>query len=195
MRRIWIPALVTMCLVVGAAGSAFAQAAAAPAGSFVGAAKCKMCHNKPADGEQYKIWSASPHAKAFATLATPEAAEVAKKAGVTGNPQEAEQCLSCHTTGHAAKAELRGKVTNEEGVSCEACHGAGGQYSPMGTMKAIFAGTTPPASVGFVVPGEKTCTGCHNDKSPTFKGFDFAKYSEKIKHAYPAEKVKTRARK
>jgi len=33
-----------------------------------------------------------------------------------------------------------------------------------------------------VIPDETTCTGCHNSKSPTFKGFDFATAKEKIKH-------------
>ena len=38
---------------------------------------------------------------------------------------------------------------------------------------------------GMVVPNEKTCTTCHNEESPTFKGFDFATYNEKIAHPNP----------
>jgi hypothetical protein len=40
---------------------------------YIGAAKCKMCHNKKEKGSQYDIWKSKPHAKAFETLATPEA--------------------------------------------------------------------------------------------------------------------------
>ncbi len=32
---------------------------------YIGAAKCKMCHNKPDKGEQYTKWENSPHAKAM----------------------------------------------------------------------------------------------------------------------------------
>ena len=39
---------------------------------------------------------------------------------------------------------------------------------------------------GLVIPTEETCTVCHNDGSPTFKGFDFAEYSAKIAHPNPA---------
>src|SRR5665647_3135897 len=40
---------------------AVAPASAAPH-EYIGAAKCKMCHNKSATGEQYKKWADSPHA-------------------------------------------------------------------------------------------------------------------------------------
>ena len=151
-----------------------------------------MCHSADAKGAQYKVWAASPHAKAFATLATPEAAEVAKKAGVTGSPQQAPQCLECHTTGCQAPAEARAAVKPDDGVSCEACHGPGGNYSTMAVMKAVFAGTTPPAGVGLVVPDEKTCLRCHNEKSPTFKPFVYKERLAKIAHPYPVEFAKTR---
>src|SRR5262245_54338242 len=131
MRRVGMPVLaasLVVCLASGALAGDGAPAAATPAakpaavaGSYVGSAKCKMCHNTPAKGEQWKIWSGTKHAQAFAVLATPAAADIAKKAGVTGNPQEAAQCLACHTTGAAAKAELRTAMKREEGVSCEAC--------------------------------------------------------------------------
>ncbi len=35
---------------------------------YIGAAKCKMCHNKPATGGQYKQWAESKHAKAMESL-------------------------------------------------------------------------------------------------------------------------------
>ena len=201
MNRMWISAIAAAALAVSLTGGALAEEAApaakaaTPAGAYVGPAKCKMCHNSPTKGEQYKVWAATKHAQAFAVLASPEAAEVAKKAGVSGNPQEAPQCLACHTTGAAARADLRAAIKPEDGVSCEACHGAGAQYASMSTMKAVFAGAKEPASVGLSLPDEKTCTGCHNAKSPTFKAFDYAKMHEKIKHLYPEATAKLRGRK
>ena len=32
---------------------------------YIGAAKCKMCHNKPDKGEQYNKWLEGPHANAM----------------------------------------------------------------------------------------------------------------------------------
>jgi hypothetical protein len=196
MMREFQGAAVAVTILVVTAGSALAQSAEkAPPGSYVGAAKCKMCHMSESKGAQYKIWAAGPHAKAFATLGTPEAAEIAKKAGVTGSPQQAPLCLECHVTGAKAKAELRTKIKPEEGVGCESCHGPGAAYMGMDVMKALFAGTTEPASVGLILPTAKTCTACHNERSPTYKPFDFAKMNEKVKHPYPAEFAAKRGRK
>lgn len=177
-------------------GAALAGAEeAAKTFSYVGTMKCKLCHMKPEDGAQFKIWSESAHAKAFATLATPEALAVGKKLGLAKPPQESAECLVCHTTGFKAPAEARVKVKPEDGVSCEACHGPGSDYNPKTVMTDVFAGKVTPASVGLLLPGEKTCTECHNEKSPSFKGFDFKTYSAKIAHPYPKEKAATRGRK
>ena len=46
---------------------------------YIGAAKCKMCHNKPETGKQYDLWKASSHSKAFETLKGPEAIKTVLK--------------------------------------------------------------------------------------------------------------------
>ena len=155
---------------------------------FIGASKCKTCHRKPEDGEQYPKWEAGPHAGAYATLGTEKAKELASAQGID-NPQTADACLSCHVTGHGAAAELLGtKYSVEEGVGCESCHGAGGNYYKKKTMQSITSGEIEGASVGLVTPTEETCVTCHNEESPTFKGFDFAEYSAKIAHPIPDAK-------
>ncbi|NNE45379.1 MAG: cytochrome C554 [Rhodothermales bacterium] len=152
---------------------------------FIGAAKCKTCHRKEEVGEQYGKWLEGPHAGAYATLGTDEAKEFAAAAGID-NPQTADECLACHITAHGVAPELLGtKYSVEDGVSCESCHGAGGNYYKKKTMVSITSGETDGASVGLVTPTEETCVACHNDKSPTFKGFDFTEYSEKIAHPIP----------
>jgi len=155
---------------------------------FVGATKCAICHKTEAQGEQYPKWQASPHAKAYATLASDEAKDIGKKLGID-DPQKDEKCLRCHVTGYGAAAELLGpKYDATEGVTCESCHGAGGDYMKKSTMVAVISGEIEPASVGLILPDAKTCEKCHNDKSPTFKGFDFDKYAAKIAHPIPAER-------
>ncbi len=53
---------------------------------YIGAQKCKMCHQKPEQGEQYRIWQESNESKAYETLATPEAKETAAKMGTNNRP-------------------------------------------------------------------------------------------------------------
>lgn len=149
--------------------------------AYVGAEKCKMCHNSPAKGAQFSKWVESKHAKAFAILATEEAKKIAAGKRIA-DPQKASECLKCHVTGHGAPAaRLIDKYKVTDGVGCESCHGAGGAYWKMDVMKD----RAKSVAAGMIVPGEKTCTGCHNAESPTFKGFDFATAIAKVAHPDP----------
>ena len=188
MKRI-AEVLMVIGLVIAFAAMSMAQekteAPAKASHKFVGAAKCKICHNSPAKGEQYKKWTESKHAKAFETLASPAAKEVGAKAGVD-NPQTSEKCLVCHVTGFAAPAEAKETTfAQTEGVGCEACHGAGSGYKDMKVMKNKEAAV----AAGLAANPEKGCVGCHNEKSPTFKGFKFEEMWPKIAHMYPEAKA------
>jgi len=61
-RYSWVSAILAAVISI-AAGSGAAEI------TYVGAKKCKMCHNSSKAGKQYTIWSASAHSKAFANLA------------------------------------------------------------------------------------------------------------------------------
>lgn len=160
-KRLWV--MVAAAAFVALAATVSAQAVDA---QYVGAAKCKMCHTN-----EHKVWMESKHSKAFEALKPEE--------------QKKPECVSCHTTGAgkgaAADADLKG-------VQCEACHGPGSAYKSMDIMnKAKYASDKEgqhkkSLEAGLIIPDEKTCTGCHNSKSPTFKGFEFASAKEKIKH-------------
>jgi nitrate/TMAO reductase-like tetraheme cytochrome c subunit len=158
-----------------------AALAAEPAHAFVGSEKCKMCHNSAPKGAQFTKWSESAHAKAYATLASEESKKIAAAKGIA-DPQKADECLRCHVTGNGAPAaKLTEKYKKEEGVSCESCHGPGGDYWKMDVMKDMAKAT----AAGLVMPTEETCKGCHNAEGPTFKGFDFAAMKAKIAHPNP----------
>ncbi|MFH0988450.1 MAG: multiheme c-type cytochrome [bacterium] len=139
----------------------------------VGVKICKMCHQTEKQGKQFGIWEKTPHAEAFKTLASEKAMEVAKKKNIA-KPQEAKECLDCHSP------------IDKDGVSCENCHGAGSAYKTMAIMKdkakAIAAGLTDFKDKAAI---EKFCKTCHNEKSPTFKGFKFDEMWGKIKHSVP----------
>jgi len=46
---------------------------------FAGSAACGQCHRGPRMGYQYSLWQMSPHARAWATLATPQGLEQARR--------------------------------------------------------------------------------------------------------------------
>jgi len=156
---------------------AFAVAFSTAENKYVGAAKCKMCHSAAGvAGEAYKVWEKSTHAKAFEVLKGKEAEEIAKKKGLTKAAAESPECLKCHVTGGGKAAEVK----KEEGVSCEACHGAGSEFAkiPHGKdkEKAKAAGLVLGDNTG------KACETCHNAESPTYKEFKFAEMWKKIEH-------------
>jgi hypothetical protein len=151
---------------------------------YVGVEGCKLCHRSERTGDQFGKWEASAHAKAYATLATPKAKEIAKAKGIA-DPQKAPQCLKCHVTQPKAEeiAEpVRGKQFHmEDGVQCETCHGPGSLYKSRSVMKDKDAAMAK----GLRLPDEAFCKTCHNDQSPTFTGFDFKEKYAKIAHEDP----------
>ncbi len=151
-------------LILGILVFFMANAGFAQTPKYVGAAKCKMCHNSASKGEQYKKWFNGPHAKAMESLSATEAKD--------------PKCLKCHSTAGSVDGGLLAGLKATEGVSCESCHGPGSIYKSPIYMKDLEKSK----KAGLTVPDEKTCKKCHNSESPNFKGFDFATYSAKIKH-------------
>ena len=185
MRKLLVFAVALLMVSLWTAYSLHDTASAQGKASFVGAAKCKTCHKKPKAGEQFKIWSESAHAKAYETLGTDKAKEIAKEKGIE-DPQTAKECIKCHVTGYDAAAEQLGtKYAVTDGVGCESCHGAGGDYYKKKTMKSITMGEIEGKSVGLVTPDKAVCEGCHNDESPSFESFDFDEMFKKIAHPMP----------
>jgi hypothetical protein len=149
---------------------------------YIGASKCKMCHIKPATGEQYNVWAKGPHAKAMETLAGDEAKKIAAEKGIA-DPTTDLACTKCHSTVASVDKSLIATAKVEEGVGCESCHGPGSMYKGASVMKNRDLALTK----GMVIPDEALCKTCHNSESPTFKGFNFAEMSAKIAHPNPSK--------
>jgi hypothetical protein len=169
MKNRMIAVLIVLALAL--AVSAYAQAP-----TYVGAGKCQMCHKTEKQGQQYPIWEKSNHSKAFAALSSPGAAANAQALGVK-DPATDAKCLKCH----APVAEFKA-----EGVTCEACHGAGSDYKSLSVMKAKDEAVKKGLKLYANPEAIKTwCLGCHKDAHG--KSFDFAAAWDKIKHAVPAK--------
>lgn len=154
------------------------------AANYVGVKTCAICHKKEDSGNQFGVWEKSPHAKAFETLGTPAAKDIGKKAAID-DPQKSGKCLKCHSTAYSfTESVATEKIKPEDGVTCESCHGPGKKFMAKTTMedpaKAVAAGLISPAS--------QSCELCHNDQSPTWKGFNKEEMLKKIAH--PDPKVK-----
>ncbi len=150
---------------------------------YVGTKMCKACHNTDKMGKQFDVWSKTKHAEAFKVLASDKANEIAKAKGIA-KPAESAECLDCHAK--PVDPKLVAGYDPKDGVQCETCHGAGSTYKNMTIMKdkakAIAAGMTNFKDNAAI---EKMCKTCHNEKSPTFKGFKFDEMWSMIKHPVP----------
>lgn len=145
---------------------------------YVGASACELCHKAELQGRQYVIWGSSPHARAYADLATATAAELAREAGVP-DPRTNVQCLGCHAPLAAEGPELAA-----EGVSCEVCHGPGSDYKKLNIMmdrtKAVQNGLVLYPDPGAI---QAHCLKCHQSAHGRF--FDFQTSWDIIKHYVP----------
>lgn len=135
---------------------------------YIGAAKCKTCHNKPSTGAQYKQWAETKHATAMESL--------------QGAEKEDPKCIKCHSTYGGVDEMLVATLTLDEGVSCETCHGPGSGYKSNSVMKD----RAKSIEKGLIIPDEKLCKTCHNEESPHYKGFNYDEYLKKIAHPIPA---------
>lgn len=154
---------------------------------YIGVDKCKLCHIKKTTGEAYMTWKKTKHAKAYETLASPEAKAVAEKLKIE-DPQKSEKCLKCHSTAYGSKTEeFASTFKKSEGVGCEACHGPGSEYHKEDVhAKSRDLGK----KAGLLIPDEKTCLKCHNKDSPSYKEFDFQKFYKEIAHKNPEKEKK-----
>ncbi|HUU09811.1 MAG TPA: multiheme c-type cytochrome [Phycisphaerae bacterium] len=131
---------------------------------YVGVRVCAECHNGPQSGHLFSRWRASKHARAYASLWSPDAKRIAELSGIREEPQKAAACLGCHVAGYDTEEwEKEDSFVAEDGIQCESCHGPGSEYispdvmsDPMDREKAM--------RFGLKKPGERECMMCHKVK-------------------------------
>lgn len=175
--RIILAAVLTSALMLGVG---VAQ------NKYSGVKMCAACHKAGKGGTAYAVWEKSAHAQAYQTLLGEEAKKIAKEKGLKTAPSEAPECLKCHVTGGGVAKNVEATFKKEEGVTCEACHGAASGFKMLHSK-----GDLEKSKAEGLNPGEKTekfCTTCHNSESPTFKSFKLDEAWKKIEHGLPAKK-------
>ncbi|MBW2232465.1 MAG: cytochrome C554 [Deltaproteobacteria bacterium] len=176
--------------IVGLASSWVGTDATADEYKYVGAKNCGKCHKKELMGNQLAEWKKAPHSKAYETLKSDKALEIAKERNLSASPHESDDCLKCHVTAYGAPESAFSKkpLKITDSIQCESCHGPGSGYRKKKTMsdrdKSIAAGMWEPGK------DDKICAKCHNDESPTWdpaEGFDYEKGKEEIAHSIPED--------
>ena len=120
--------------------------------SYAGSQACSRCH-----GDAVKVWKASGHSLAFATLAAQ-------------GEQKDPECVVCHTVGFGRQTGFSSpeKTPSMQDVGCESCHGPALKH-------------TQDPKVHLEKVGEEICGVCHTSRqSPNF---DFTHYWPLIKHS------------
>lgn len=123
--------------------------------------------------------------------------EVTQKKKVGLDPQKDytkdSECLPCHTTGYGQPGGFVDfeKTPERLGVSCEACHGAGSEYTQEQYMhlKNKKYKLADVVKVGLVSPvtSEMCTSSCHNEMSPFFnknEPFEFEKRKNQGTHKH-----------
>ena len=153
-----------------------------PAAVYVGNDVCRLCHEAA-----YQTWLGTAHSRGFVRLYSPKAMAMGEKMGVTADMAfRSGKCMQCHALAHDVPAAYRGPgFRMGEGVTCERCHGPGGDH--------VRAFEDPESSIDGVlgVPEESFCRGCHHAKvgheGVESKLANFAKARKRIAHPMAAE--------
>ena len=160
---------------------------------FIGAEKCKNCHQAKESGNQYDCWTREKHPHAWEDLASAKAKEYGKKRGID-DPQKSDKCLKCHVTAFGEPKEKLGRSFDPKlGIQCESCHGPGEKHLKARMAAAADESASKKAPGYAAIPDDeitkkptsKTCTGCHNDESPGYKPFCFQTFANEIRHLNP----------
>ena len=148
-----------------------------PQAVYVGNDQCRQCHEAI-----YQKWLGTRHAQGFIPLRSRMAMMMAREQGVTASyPDKSGKCLACHATAHNVPAAYRGPgFRMGEGVTCEKCHGPGGEH--VQAMKTGQAGNKGE----LARPAEEFCWRCHAPKKSHEKlntpPFSYPKSWAKIAH-------------
>ncbi len=165
---------------------------------YIGVKGCKKCHF-----QQWKSWSETEMAGTFAVLKAGAAVDYKSRHSL--NPAKDYttdlQCLSCHVTGFghpggyaippAGDARAARAAAQNEGVTCESCHGPGNKYEKIHkeiqdterqyTQQELYA-------LGEYEVDVRVCAVCHDGgRAPCIEDgyvFDFAVRKDQGTHAH-----------
>lgn len=142
------------------------QTAEAKPVEYLGYKRCQGCHKKEA-----KSWKESTMSKAFDALVPGVNPEGKTEAGLdpTKDYTSDPKCLRCHATGYGEPGGFKNFIDTPDlaGVTCEACHNAGGRYVSVMAKKRKTYRLIELLTAGYVRPSQAACNKCHVPGCPT----------------------------
>jgi hypothetical protein len=173
--------IVLLACALGAATRAFAvDVPRDGADAHLGVQNCSgaPCHGSGAPrvdldvlGNEHTTWlRRDAHSRAWEVLTHPASQRIADKLGIA-DPTSARQCLSCHTDAWDLGASPERIVQQEEGVTCEACHGGSQRWLVPHAQRAashqknLALGMYP---TNDPVARAELCLSCHFGNSKKF---------------------------
>jgi hypothetical protein len=143
-----------------------------PTTQFLGVSSCASSHchgsakprsSTPVLQNEFFTWyKRDNHSKAYRSLLTAEAIAIASHLDI-GAPEKAHQCLQCHATN--APKEMQGeRFTTSDGVGCESCHGAAGNWIKSHVEKGTDHARNVSHGLRDIVPPAarvSLCISCH----------------------------------
>lgn len=145
-----------------------------PQTSYVGNDMCRVCHQAA-----YEKWLATAHSRAFVPMRSMMAMMMGEQAGVTACcPAKSGKCLRCHGTAHDIPAAYRGTgVRMGEGVTCEKCHGPGGEHVKL-ARSSREGETVEAGALSASLEKPPRCLSCHLEKK-SHEAMERSPYDEK----------------
>ena len=142
-------------------------------GKFVGAAGCKSssCHGGAGEKRsQYLTWSQKDfHTRGYAILTTARSARMAETLRLPP-AQESNRCTVCHSPFQSVPPHrLASTARADEGVSCESCHGAAGNWLRGHTRSDWSYNTRVGAGMRDLrnlYVRANACVACHQNLAP-----------------------------
>jgi hypothetical protein len=131
------------------------------------------CHNaqgpKGTGRSEYTTWASyDPHARAFAVLRNERSARIMRNMGWKGQSADRKTlCLNCHVGRDSEAAARNPRFTLADGVGCESCHGAAGQWltehykSGWRQLTAAEKARRGLRDTKSILGRARTCVGCH----------------------------------
>jgi len=166
-------AIALLCLLLGLAGAALAQAPKGNGARYEGVASCagSTCHGRiEGDGkvvrqDELAHWQdassqTGAHSRAFAVLGSTRGQQIARTLGL-GDARSAKDCLGCHATPAGPRGD---RFQISDGVNCEACHGpASGWIASHAAVGATHAGNVAAGMTALDRPQARAtlCLDCH----------------------------------
>ncbi len=126
-------------MALGTLPSASEEAAAGGRPTYVGAARCKMCHMP-----QFRAWEAGAKSKTWDRIK---------------DAADRDKCVACHTTGAGQPGGFTSAeaTPNLTGVQCESCHGPGSAHVALPASNREHAARA--ATINKFITD---CRSCHN---------------------------------